>query len=374
MAFLSRARAELACSESENMAKRSSLPLSLLLLALMPAAGCDDVRFITRQPPGTQVDIFEQTSVPVVDVLWVVDNSASMAEEQQALADNFGAFFDYLQDAEADFHIGVTSTDIYNPDHQGRLLGDEPVIDNDTPDAAAVFAANVNVGTEGKGDEQGLACALLALTEPLLSGDNFGFLRDQAYLFIIFVSDEDDRSFGPEEYYVRRFEQIKDIGNDGMVTVAAVVGDVPEVPPACREQKHAEPGRRYAEVAEQSGGLALSICDDDFSVNLDALGFSAAGLKRTFTLTRAPDPRTIAVWIKTTCATAAMPGEACSESFDDCGGAAADVYGRACVVKQSLPDGFVYDEEANSIRFFGLALPPFGAVVQVGYVPLEEGG
>lgn len=355
------------------MAKRLSPPVLLVLPALLLVAGCDDVRFITRQPPGTQVDVFEQTSVPVVDVLWVVDNSPSMQEEQQALAKNFGAFFDYLLEVDADFHIGVISTDIYNPDHQGRLLGSEPVIDNDTPDAAAAFATNVNVGTEGKGDEQGLACALLALSEPLLSEANFGFLRDAAYLFLIFVSDEDDHSFGPVEYYVRRFEQIKGIGNDGMVTVAAVVGDVPQVPPACREQKNVEPGRRYSEVAEQSGGLTLSICDDDFSANLDTLGFSAAGLKRTFTLTRAPDPRTVAVWIKTTCAGAAMPAQACSEVFDDCGGAAADVYGRACVVKQSLPDGFVYDEEANSIRFFGLALPPFGAVVQVGYVPLEEG-
>ncbi len=345
----------------------------LLGLCLVLIAGaCDDVRFQVRNPPGTQVDLFRQSSVPVVDVLWVVDNSASMEEEQQQLADNFGGFFRYLVDSGADYHIGVISTDLYDPEHQGRLLGESYIISKNTPDAEAAFAANVNVGTGGKGDEQGLRASMLALTEPLVSGRNLGFLRDGAWLFIIYVSDEDDHSFGPIEYFERSIEQIKGIGNDGMVKAAAVVGDVPQVPLECRQQKNVEPGVRYTEVAGQTGGPVLSICDDNFSNNLDQLGFSAAGLKKVFTLSLAPRPSTIAVWVKTTCAAEPPPADICEKTYDDCGGAAADVFGRICVLKQVYPDGWAFEEDSNSVRFLGRAVPPFGAVIQVGYLPQEE--
>ncbi len=45
-----------------------------------------------------------------MDILWVVDNSGSMCQEQKALRDNFDAFIDGLDDALLDFHIAVTTT------------------------------------------------------------------------------------------------------------------------------------------------------------------------------------------------------------------------------------------------------------------------
>ncbi len=45
-----------------------------------------------------------------MDILWVVDNSGSMCQEQKALRDNFNAFITTLQDASLDFHIAVTTT------------------------------------------------------------------------------------------------------------------------------------------------------------------------------------------------------------------------------------------------------------------------
>lgn len=346
--------------------------LSITTTASFSLPGCADPRFRVRTPPGQQVDVFSQASVPTVDVLWVVDNSSSMEEEQQALADNFSNFYDYLVETGADFHIGVISTDVYNPAHQGRLLGEVPIISLATPQAGEVFAQNVNVGLDGKGDEQGFRAAVLALTDPLIDTDNAGFLRDDAYLFVIFVSDEDDRSFGEVGYYLRRFEQIKGVGNDGMVKVSAVVGDVPEVPAWCREEKNVEPGERYTRLAEDTGGLALSICDDDFAANLDELGFTASGLRRHFQLTRLAVPESIHVWVKSRCGTEPPPADLCRQSFDDCTGGASDVYGQICVLRQSLPDGWAYERDTNSIRFFGRAVPPFGTVVEVGYIPEEE--
>ncbi len=52
-----------------------------------------------------------------VDILFVIDNSGSMGEEQGLLADNFPAFINVLEDPEvaANYRIGVTTTDNGNP-------------------------------------------------------------------------------------------------------------------------------------------------------------------------------------------------------------------------------------------------------------------
>jgi len=342
--------------------------------------GCSDPRFRVRTPPGIQVDVFRQASVPQVDVLWAVDNSSSMEEEQQALARNFEEFYKYMEqlvdpDSEEEvFHIGVISTDVYDSGHQGKLLGNPNIITDATPRAAEVFAKNVNVGLEGKGDEQGFYAAELALTEPLISAENATFLRDDAHLFIIFVADEDDRSFGEVGYFVRRFLQIKGIGNDGMVKVAAVVGDVPEVPQWCQKEgeKKVEPGERYTRLAEDTGGVVLSICDDDFGTSLDQLGFSAAGLRRHFALTRRAVPVSIQVWVKWRCGDAGLDPGLCQDFYNDCGGNQGSLYGKTCVLKQALPDGWAFEKDTNSIRFYGMAVPPFRSVIEVGYTPEDE--
>jgi hypothetical protein len=52
-----------------------------------------------------------------VDILFVIDNSGSMAEEQATLAANFESFIEVLEqpEVEASYRIGVTTTDNGNP-------------------------------------------------------------------------------------------------------------------------------------------------------------------------------------------------------------------------------------------------------------------
>jgi hypothetical protein len=52
-----------------------------------------------------------------VDILFVIDNSGSMGEEQALLANNFGSFIEVLEaeDIEANYRIGITTTDNGNP-------------------------------------------------------------------------------------------------------------------------------------------------------------------------------------------------------------------------------------------------------------------
>ncbi|HEY0133569.1 MAG TPA: VWA domain-containing protein, partial [Nannocystis sp.] len=52
-----------------------------------------------------------------VDILFVIDNSGSMGEEQQLLSENFASFINVLEakDVQANYRIGITTTDAGNP-------------------------------------------------------------------------------------------------------------------------------------------------------------------------------------------------------------------------------------------------------------------
>lgn len=61
------------------------------------------------------VEFLQTTSVDgstKLDMLWVVDNSGSMCQEQKILRDNFNTFIEQLESTNLDFHIGVTTTDM----------------------------------------------------------------------------------------------------------------------------------------------------------------------------------------------------------------------------------------------------------------------
>jgi hypothetical protein len=69
----------------------------------------------------TQTDVIVQVTTPMVDILWTIDNSCSMSDEQLALTDNFPKFMDYFLGSGLDYHIGVTSTDMDDLTHKGKL-------------------------------------------------------------------------------------------------------------------------------------------------------------------------------------------------------------------------------------------------------------
>lgn len=51
-----------------------------------------------------------------LDLLWVIDNSGSMCQEQAQLRENFGLFIEGLAAEQADFQLAITTTDM-NPDY-----------------------------------------------------------------------------------------------------------------------------------------------------------------------------------------------------------------------------------------------------------------
>jgi hypothetical protein len=218
-------------------------------------------------------DYFVQKSTAKIDILWVIDNSPSMVEEQENIADNLSSFVGQLTNAKVDFQMGVISTDMDDPEHSGKLLG-SPQIITSQDDVVTLFSQNVKVGTSGTGREQGFWAAMAALSDRQAATQ---LVRDDAHLAVIFVSDEDDRSFGEVAYYRRFFGQLKGVGNENQVRLVALVDDYPNG--SC-----AQFSRRYIELVMALRGKVISICDDDFSIVLEQVGFDLAGLKRKFWL------------------------------------------------------------------------------------------
>jgi len=328
----------------------------LLPLAGLTAACSSDV----LQSIGTKTEEFTQNKAAAVDILWVVDNSETMAQEQQGLGESFQVFIDTLLASSVNYHIGVTSTDVGDGGRLHTGARNIPVITPDTDNAAVAFLQNVKLDPTGARNETGFETAAMALGKGVHwhPGDaaappNAGFLRDEAALFIIFVSDEDDHSFGPVSYYYRLFESYKGPGNDGRVSTSAVVGPADPDNPGCFDQARgaAEPGYRYVDLAGQSGGTFASICSD-FNQSLAQLSITAAGLKAIFPLAGLPN----------TAARIPCEGVASAELCVTVNGVA--------LAKDDSRNGWTYDAGIHAVIFGVNDVPPPEARILVEYQDL----
>lgn len=359
---------------------------AVAFLALL-SVSCRDERLVPSLPPGYHVDTYAQRSASSVDVLWVVDDSGSMAPRQEALARNFQAFISLFREGRIDFRMGVATTDIFT--RPGELVGEPRVLAPDTPALEQAFGDSVKVGTQGSAYEAGLEAARLVLErqarenapvlearaaceagcasescrEACAAAHPVAFLRPGAWLYLAFVTDEDDRSPDEVRTYWRTFEQAKGIGNDGTVMASAIIGDVPAN--GCG----AEPGTRYAELVKLTGGELGSICDADFADTLRALATSAVGLRRAFALERVPRVDSLRVRVRYPCGTAAEAIQGC-ESVDRtaCEGQPVDALEAVCTPVQGGADGWMYQPERRVVFFAGDSVPGLGTRVELEYV------
>lgn len=243
----------------------------------------------------TVTDTFQQLPTPKADVLFVVDNSGSMSEEQSSLGANLGSFLAFAQQEGIDFQLAVATTDVQNRAQSGRFVGNPRIITTQTPNANNAFRANVNVGTNGSGTERGLEAAYLALTDPLINTENAGFLRQDAALAVIVVSDEEDYSTRAVSFYENFLRNIKGFNNAGMFSFSAIVGT--QQPRCTGPGGRADYAARYIQVAQNTGGVVESICNANWGQTLANIGLNSFGLRRQFILSSQPVPSTISVTV-----------------------------------------------------------------------------
>jgi hypothetical protein len=262
-------------------------------------------------------------STPKVDLLMVIDNSGSMTEEQSALAKNLDHIWNRIALANADFHIAVTTTGMYPytagwtqcpggaaGGEAGRFFpvdGSRPrILTPQTPDVKNVLFANTAVGL-CHWDERFLDPVVAALTPPLVNADkapgtpwpadgNAGFLRDDARLALLVVSDSDDDNDVANPPPVA--DAVKQIlaAKHGAADLISFAGLVPLTNCPTVEITNA-PAPRYLEIQRQFGGHLEDICNlDNFGGMLDnVLGDLLLPLTSFPLSTRPYDPTKIVV-------------------------------------------------------------------------------
>ena len=318
------------------------------------------------------IDRFQQTQKSKLDVLWVIDNSASMAPYQQLLSDNIGQFLDGASSWNIDIQMGVTSTDmcqskrpldpalVFCPDKfettpglRGRLAGGR-VIKGLDQGARDQFAGLAMIGTYGSSFEHGLSAAK-ASVENSLAGNNGGLVRDGAFLSVVIVSDEEDDGVGlsrPDEKDIvwaetgltsYRFtandlvSYLSTVKAQGTFSVSSVTGfkSGGSSTGGCRDGGSLEVGAEQLKAADLSGGFKLDICTDEWAQGLAAMANNIAAQLNSFRLSHAPSrPLDIQVYVD----------------------------------GQQVKSGWHYVESRQSIVFDADEVPPFGAQIVVKYV------
>jgi len=239
------------------------------------------------------VETFLQDPTPRVDVLWLVDNTASMAAEQAYLAEEITIFADRLDAEEVSWQMGAVT-----PDGRGILEGNPWVI---TPDNLSLFSLNLMLqpGTDGALPATGLDAIMSALSEPRMSTDNIGFRRDDAALQVVIYSDGDDQSemeLGPDP--VEPFLQFLDLESSRTGRSAVTSAIVGPTPSGCTGPAGtATAGDRYQEAALESGGIAMSICEPDLVALADQVTNIGTSLLTAFSLQAEPSTGSVRVSI-----------------------------------------------------------------------------
>lgn len=195
----------------------------LLLLSLGCSAdrtGNDGDDDGTQKPPEEMLPPVNpetpNTQCKKVDILFVIDDSGSMADNQKSLIASFPGFINGMRNrlkTAQDFHVGVVTSDAYYRNEAGCTAIGSLITKTGGPQSSNKvcgpfegggrylqasdsmlqdrFACAAQVGTGGSDDER-MARGLLDAIAPAKGKCNDGFLRPDSLLVIVMITDEDD--------------------------------------------------------------------------------------------------------------------------------------------------------------------------------------
>jgi len=223
------------------------------------------------------VETYTVQADPPVDILFAIDKSGSMISESRALGNAFDSFISEIDTVTDDWQIGVVVKD-------GGCF-EEGIITADLPDYEQTFKNATSGGLFAAGD---LTEALLELSDNALEKTapglcNEGFVRGNALLHVIAVSDEPEQSGMPWDHWVGRWQTRMSDPNLVMVSGVVALGNC-----------GAEP-EGYEEAAQGTGGLLLDVCSSDWGNYAQQLGQASANSLLTYLLSTEPDVDSIEV-------------------------------------------------------------------------------
>ncbi len=226
------------------------------------------------------VDSFHQPIISNgIDIIWVIDGSGSMTDDKERLLLGIEAMMNSLPDAG--WRLAMISTD-----EDGAINEEQfPLVPGDTYTEAEAMYVRIKHGFKEAGlDSVHAYVELGAYSET--------WMRKDAGLLIVFVSDEDDQSTG--------FRHTQDFINwaedeRNNVYISSII-NLPKDESLCAFSD-AFYGERYETVTDHFNGTVLDICSEDWTAGVAAAS-NQLEPRENIQLTYEPlDPEHITVFI-----------------------------------------------------------------------------
>lgn len=262
-------------------------------------------------------------SLSKADFLFVIDNSGSMRDEQQAVADAADTFINRINSSGLDYQIGTINTG------SSVYLADTNEDGGFTSDLTEFKSDVINQGTSGSHIETGIYNAELSLLSTSLGNSSdgavttAGYPRADASLSVVILSDEASQ-------YSRRAGTTFDVSNNLFLDRNYRVFSIVTPDPYNNSQ--------YDELALATGGRVADISGiSGFESIMDDIAVKAGAAASQFQLPNTPISGTITVSVNGT------------------------------EVPKNNSNGWAYFSQSNSIVFYGSAVPSEGDSIEVVY-------
>ena len=266
------------------------------------------------------VDSFDQPyTIDGIDIVWLIDKSGSMNAHSQSVVDGIEQMM--LSLPPSGWRLGITTTAWQNAANTSQF----PLVPGDSVQNA--WDAYNNTGTYGL--EAGFDALYAYLVE---NSYNQSWLRPDAGLLVVFVSDEEEQSsrdFTSTNAGLLDF--INWYGNQRPSVFLASIVNLPTAQSSCGGNVHANfVGQRYIDATNAFGGVVVDICSEDWAPGVQAATTQVEPYEE-WELTFTPIEDTLIVFVD-------------SVEFLD----------------------WVYEPLLNSVEF--LTIPAEGSHVEIGYV------
>ncbi|MFB6350907.1 MAG: vWA domain-containing protein, partial [Bradymonadaceae bacterium] len=260
---------------------------------------------------------------PKTEFYWVLDQSGSMRDDNQKVADFASQFVEQVKNTSLDYRLGVTNMDRRNHGHLRVPPGwhtDGATFRKEVEEAVIGCRQGGSWRCNG-GLEHGLAAAKRGIaymtgqaSEPPSPTEQ---IRSGAQVVTIFMSDEEANSIK------RRNRRIQHFTNhfQNRTTAFAIVAE------GYNAGCPSEDGKAYKEVALATGGKIASLCAEDLTQTIRDIIFAATGLSSNYSLPQTPISSSLRVYLNGTW------------------------------VPRNRQNGFEYFAENNAIAFFGSYRP-----------------
>ena len=277
------------------MIRRTALFLmSFLLTACSPDYGIlpPEQTIIQQYQQDTAVEgdvwvdsMFQRQTTNGIDIIWIIDQSGSMNNDSDRIIAGIEAMLNALP--ESGWRLNIISTD---PDSAfGYNLF--PLIPGDSIDVLIALFADMQ--TLSDGDEKGF----LALYNYIIYNEAADWwMREDAALLVVFVSDEEEQSTGDFPLVADFVEWFSGLKYPGSTFVASIVNldaheSVCDPVPASGFV-----GTRYIDAANHYNGAVLDICSEDWSQGVQDAVADMDPYEEIY-LTHAPDPDSVRVFL-----------------------------------------------------------------------------